>query len=142
MAEYLFRHKLAKKLGCDVSELSAAGYEVVSAGTLGFSGSEASAGAIEEMARRDIDIGAHRSQPLTVELIQQAERIYVMSPEHRSVTLDLVPAAAGRIELLDVKGPVVDPIGGGADEYQRCARHLERLVEKRLKEFLDEDRHW
>ena len=142
MAEYLFRHKLAKELGCGVAELSAAGYEVVSAGTLGLSGNEASAGAIEEMTQRDIDIVAHRSQPLTVELIQQAERIYVMSPEHRGTALDLVPSAVGRVELLDANGPVADPIGGGADEYQRCARHLERLVDKRLKEFLDEDRHW
>lgn len=141
MAEHLFRRKLAEALGCSDAELEAAGYEVVSAGTAAFAGG-ASEGAVEEMARRGIDIRGHRSQPLTVELIQRAERIYVMSPEHRAAVLDLAPGAAERTALLDPEEPVSDPIGGGADEYQRCAEHIERLVERRLKEFLDEDRHW
>ena len=142
MAEYLFLHKLAERLDCTEEELRAAGYDVASAGTAAYPGGMASSGSLNEMARRGIDISGHQSQPLTVELIQRAERIYVMSPEHRSMALERVPGAAGRVELLDPDGPVVDPIGGGADEYQQCAVHIERAVEARLKEFLDEDRNW
>lgn len=142
MGEYLFRDGLAVALGCSVGELAARGYGVASAGTLGLAGSSASSGALEEMARRGMDIGEHRSQPLTVELISQAERVYVMSAEHRDAVIDLVPAAAARVTLLDERGPIADPIGGSADDYKRCAAQIERAVKQRLEEFVDEDRNW
>jgi tRNA threonylcarbamoyl adenosine modification protein (Sua5/YciO/YrdC/YwlC family) len=142
MAEYMFRHKLAESLGVAPQDLAAAGYEVVSAGTAACAGCEASAGAVMEMARRGIDLGRHRSQPLTIELIQQAERIYVMTPEHRDLVLILAPGAASVVELLDPRGAVLDPLGGGPEDYVRTAEHLEHAVEARLKEFLDEDRNW
>ena len=142
MAEHLFRQELARRSGCPVAELAASGYYVSSAGTLGARDAGASPGATEEMARRGIDLRAHRAQPITVESIHRAERIFVMSPEHRAAVLDLVPAAAGRVRLLDENAPVLDPFGGSAEEYQRCAEHIGRAVAARLKEFLDEDRNW
>lgn len=142
MAEYMFRAELARRLGCPVEALASAGYRVSSAGTLSGGGLVASAGAQEEMARRGIDLDLHRSQPITVELIHRAERIYVMSPEHREAVLDLVPAAAGRVELLDRAGAIGDPFGGMAEEYRACADRIERAVHARLEEFLNEDRNW
>lgn len=142
MAEYLFRRALAERLECREDELAAAGYLVSSAGTMSLRGGVASPGAMEELARRGIDGGGHRSQPVTVELIHRAERIYVMSPEHRAAILELVPAAAGRVWLLDETGPVADPMGGSADQYRRCAEQIERAVTARVEEFLDEDRDW
>jgi len=142
MAEYLFRHGLAARLGSPVEALEAAGYRVTSAGTAAFAGSGASSGALEEMARRGIDLRPHRAQPLTIELVHRAEKIYAMAPEHLEAVLDLVPAAAGRAWLLDPNGPVPDPIGGSAEQYRACAMQIERAVELRLKEFLDEDRDW
>ena len=142
MAEYMFRHKLAESLGLSPAELAAAGYEVRSAGTSACGGCEASPGAVEEMGRRGMDLSRHRSQPLTVELLQQAERIYVMTPEHREMVLDLAPGAADRVELLDPQGPVLDPVGGGPEEYLRTADHLAQAIESRVKEFVDEDRNW
>jgi len=94
------------------------------------------------MARRGIDLRPHRAQPLTIELVHRAEKIYAMAPEHLEAVLDLVPAAAGRAWLLDPNGPVPDPIGGSAEQYRACAMQIERAVELRLKEFLDEDRDW
>ncbi len=142
MAEYLFRRALAERLECREDELAAAGYVVSSAGTMSLRGGVASPGAMEELARRGVDGGGHRSQPVTVELIHRAERIYVMSPEHRAAILELVPAAAGRVWLLDETGPVADPMGGSADQYRRCAEQIERAVTARVEEFLDEDRDW
>lgn len=142
MAEYLFRDALARRLGCSVEELAAAGYRVTSAGTMSGGGLAASPGAIEEMARRGIDLELHRSQPITVELIHRAERVYVMSPEHRKAVVDLVPAAAGRVELLDSRGAVADPFGGTAAEYRVSADRIEQAVNERLEEFLNEDRDW
>ena len=142
LAEYLFQEKLADRLGIPVRQLAAEGYGVSSAGTLGCEGLPISDGSREELAKRGIEAGQHRSQPLTIELIQRSERIYTMVSEHRQAVLDLVPSAADRVVPLDGNGVVPDPIGCGPDEYQRCASQIERAVEARLEEFLNEDRNW
>lgn len=142
MAEYLFRHALANRFGCGVDDLEAAGYRVCSAGTLGYAGAPASSGAMEAMADRGIDVSPHQSQPVTVELVHGAERIYCMSPEHRRTVVDLVPGAASRVELLDADGPVSDPMGGSMEQYRACADQIERAVARRLEEFVNEDRDW
>ena len=142
MAEHLFRRSLAEALGVAAGELETYGYRVGSAGCAAGCGGPASSGALDEMRRRGFDLATHRTQPLTVELIAQAERIYVMSAEHRQTVLGLAPAAAPRVSLLDPQGPVTDPIGGGASEYARCAEQIARALATRVQEFLDEDRHW
>lgn len=142
MAEYLFRAKLAARRGMPVEQLAAEGYVVSSAGTAALAGGTISPGSRAELAKRDIEVTQHRSQPLTIELIQRSERIYTMSPEHRAAVLDLVPAAAERVFPLDQQAPVADPIGGGPEEYRSCAAQIERAVEARLEEFLNEDRNW
>lgn len=142
MAEHLFRHELARRLGCPVESLSELGYRVSSAGTMSATDSPASAGAVRALTRWQVALQPHRSRPLTVELIHRAERIFVMSTEHRQAVLDLVPGAANRVALLDDAGPIADPFGGTDDTYERCAEHIRRAVFARLEEFLDEDRHW
>lgn len=142
MAEYLFRTKLAARLGIPLEELAAEGYVVSSTGTAAFPGAGISTGSREELAKRGIDANGHRAQPLTVTLIQRTERIYTMSAEHRSAVLDLVPSAADRVFPLDAEGPVADPIGGGPEEYRACAAQIERAVDARLEEFVNEDRDW
>ena len=142
MAEFMFRHLLAERLGCVIDDLEPTGYAVTSAGTMSVPDGVASTGALGEMGRRSIDVSTHRSRPITVELIHRSERIYVMSPEHRKAVLDLVPTAAGRVDLLDSNGPIADPFGGSEAEYRRCADHIQRAIETRMEEFLDEDSHW
>jgi L-threonylcarbamoyladenylate synthase len=142
LAEYLFRHKLAERLGVAPGDLGAQGYAVSSAGTLGHAGLPISDGSRDELARRGIDGGAHRSQPLTIELIQRSERIYTMSPDHRQAVLDLVPSAVDRVFALDENANVPDPIGCGPEEYRRCAEQIEKAVEARLEELVNEDRDW
>lgn len=142
IAEYLFRAKLATRLGITVDQLAGQGYTVSSAGTIGFSGGAISELSRQELAKRGLDASGHVSQPLTIELIRRAERIYAMSSEHRAAVIDLVPAAADRAFMLDDQGPVADPIGGGPQEYQGCAEHIERAVDARLEDFLNEDLNW
>ncbi len=142
MAEYVFRQKLAGRLGCSVAYLDELGFGVQSAGIAAGVGVPGSSGAVEEMGRRGIDLTPHRSQPVTVELVHRAERIFVMSPEHKQAVLDLVPAAAARVELLDPNGAIADPIGGDAATYRQCADQIERAIDQRLEEVLDEDRDW
>jgi tRNA threonylcarbamoyl adenosine modification protein (Sua5/YciO/YrdC/YwlC family) len=142
MAQHMFRRGLAERLEIPAEELAAEGYVVSSAGTAALARGTISDGSRAELAKRGIQATEHRSQPLTVELIRRAERIYTMSPEHRSAVLDLVPSAASRVFPLDAGAPVPDPIGGGPNEYERCARQIEQATERRLEEFLNEDRNW
>jgi protein-tyrosine phosphatase len=142
LAEYLFRAKLAQELGLPPERLEAQGYVVSSAGTAAWAGGTISGGSRAELARRGIQATDHRAQPLTIELIQRCERIFTMSPEHRAAVLELAPSAADRVFALDDRGPVADPIGGGPDEYRACAAQIERAVDARLQEFMNEDRNW
>jgi len=142
LAEYLFRTQLAARLGFSLEELTRAGYVISSAGTAAASGGEISPGSRAELTRRGIDPSAHRTRPLTVDLIQRCERIYTMSPEHRAAVLELVPAAADRTFDLDPAQPVRDPLGGEPRQYEACAAQIERAVAARLEEFLNEDRDW
>lgn len=142
MAEYLFREKLARRLERSFEELTVDARIVSSAGAFAFDGAPASGGALEELRRRGIGADQHRSRRLTVEIVQAAESVYVMSHEHYQAVLDLAPGAADKLELLDPASPVRDPIGGGSQEYRRCADQIERSVDKRLEEYIDEDRNW
>lgn len=141
MAEYLFRRQLAERLGTDGPGLAARGCLVSSAGTFASNGGAISSGAREELSRRGIDGSSHRSQPVTPELVARCERIYCMTREHRELVLEVAPAAADRVSLLDEAG-VSDPMGGSAAEYARCAEQIDQAVARRVEEFVDEDRHW
>lgn len=142
MAEYLFRQALAEALGCAPEALADRGYIVGSAGAAAGPGGLISAGSREELAKRGLDGTAHRSRPLTVELIQQASHIFGMTPDHCAAVLALVPGASDRVRLLDVGGAIADPIGGGPEDYARSAQAIEAAVRVRLKEMLDEDLRW
>lgn len=142
LAEYLFRHKLAAALGVSLEELAARGYHVSSAGIAASYGARASQGTLDELRRRGLDGSGHQSQPVTVELVQRAEKIYAMSAEHVNAIVDLVPGAASRVALLADGRSISDPIGGGPEDYARAAEQIERAVEIRVKEFVHEDRGW
>lgn len=142
MAAYLFRKHLAERLGLEYDQLEQAGYGVRSAGTSAIRGGQIAAGSREELANRGVDASDHRTQPLTLELIQQAERIYCMSPEHRLAVIDFAAGAAGKTELLDPDGTIEDPIGSGPEAYASAAAQIERAVVRRVEEFVHDDRDW
>lgn len=142
LAEYLLRRELARQFGWSEQELAAAGYRVSSAGTAAIRGGPISAGSLDELRKRGIDASAHATQPVTMALIRRCSRIYAMSVDHRNRLIELAPALADRIALLDPSGSIADPIGGGPAEYAACAAQIEKAVRIRAKELADEDRDW
>src|SRR5690606_22250193 len=89
-------------------------------------------------ALREMGIAAegHTSQPLTRELIEDAERVFVMTEQHRRAAADLAPEFADRIETLDPEGgSIPDPIGMDQSVYSSTAARLRELIEARLAEF-------
>lgn len=142
MAEFMFRRMLSERLGLSAEALADAGYFVSSAGLAAGIGMSASRGTLDELSRRGLDARGHRSQPLTIELAQRAERIFVMTPEHRAGVLDLLPSAGDRVALLDPRGTIPDPMGGGPADYAAAAEQIEQACRTRVEEFVHEDLDW
>lgn len=106
---------------------------VRSAGVSTAGGSRATDEAVRAAAAVGVDLGDHRSQPLTEALVEWADRIVVMSPWHLLRVEELgggtrVSLAA---EFLGDDGPVgiPDPIGGDDEVYRATLETLSCVVD-------------
>jgi protein-tyrosine phosphatase len=134
MAEALTRQILASKLEVTEPELEKKGISVMSAGSFAFPGAKATQQAQDAVKQMGADLSHHRSRPLTVELIHQADMIFTMSKNHAQQVISLVPAAGEKVSTLDPLGDIEDPIGGDIQLYKDLAGQLRTLIEKRLSE--------
>jgi len=134
MAEALARLILSEKLGISDMELERRGISVVSAGSFAMPGARATPQAVQAVKELGADLSHHRSRPLTVELIHQADIIYTMSRSHTHQVISLVPSSTVKVSTLDPTGDIEDPIGSDVQTYQLLAGQLLKLVEKRLHE--------
>jgi protein-tyrosine-phosphatase len=150
MAEVLLRNELQRR-GCD-------GVQVASCGTWAGAGYAATDDAVVAMARRRIDLSAHRSRPLDADEVADADLVVAMTSGHVDEILEQVPGAAHKVIRLkeiaemakessasdaaarlaafllsDRPGSrrgldVDDPIGLPASAYARCADELDAGV--------------
>ena len=97
-------------------------------------GARATPQAVDAVKGIGADLSKHRSRPLSLELIHQADVIFAMQRSHLQAVTSLVPAASEKTFTLDPSGDVEDPIGGDASLYNELAVTLRGLIEKRLKE--------
>jgi len=135
MAAALFRGMLAQRLGVPEEELEARGWKVSSAGTAAGAGAPASDHALEVMAGMGADLENHSSQPVTVSMLEDADRVFVMTRSHREVLEEWMPDCAQRIELLDsAGGDIDDPIGGNLEVYRACAERIRACLRGRIGE--------
>src|SRR5262249_19464180 len=89
-------------------------------------GSPPSPEAVEILSERGIDLRAHESQPVTEQLLSQADQIFTMTRSHRELLVRDFPETAPRVRLLSRNGSdVIDPIGAGLEEYRHCADQIE-----------------
>jgi protein-tyrosine phosphatase len=134
MAEAIARKVLADRLGVDQAALEKRGLEVMSAGTSAMSGSRATPQAAQAVQAIGGDLSRHRSRPLTVELINQADQVFTMSRAHSQAVTAMVPSAADKVLTLDAAMDIEDPIGGDLELYNALAGRLRTLIEARLRE--------
>jgi protein-tyrosine phosphatase len=134
MSEALARHILSEKLGVSDLELEHRGISVISAGSFAMPGARATPQAVLAVKELGVDLSHHRSRPLTVELIHQADMIYTMSRSHAFQVMALVPSSTAKVATLDPAGDIDDPIGSDVHTYQVLAGQLVKLIEKRLNE--------
>jgi protein-tyrosine-phosphatase len=136
MAEALFRTLLARRLGVKEEELPAKGWQVLSAGTGAGHGGAASEEAEQAVKAYGADLSRHESRPVSVQMVEEADRVYVMTPRHRKVLTEWMPEHAAKIELLEPSGRTVeDPVGGSAEVYRASAKQIHDALEARLKEI-------
>jgi protein-tyrosine phosphatase len=133
MAETIFRQLLAERFGCGMDEIEEHGVVVASAGIAAWGGGKASNGALEAMAEIRCDLSGHESQPVTENLVRQADIIWTMTASHRAAILSQFPEAGGRVALLSPdRLDVIDPIGGPLATYRKCAQQIREHLLARL----------
>jgi len=133
MAETIFRQLLAERFGCGMDEIEEHGVVVASAGIAAWGGGKASNGALEAMAEIGCDLSGHESQPVTENLVRQADIIWTMTASHRAAILSQFPEAGGRVALLSPdRLDVIDPIGGPLATYRKCAQQIREHLLARL----------
>jgi protein-tyrosine-phosphatase len=111
--------------------------EATSAGTSAHDGAPASDGALLVGIERNMDLGPHRAQTLTRDLVRNADLILAMGPHH----LERIEAlgGGGKAYLLSdfaSRGAsmraISDPIGMELDVYRATADELEDEIRRAL----------
>ena len=118
------------------AELERRGWRQVavrSAGVAAAAGQPAADFALEVLAEKGLDLGSHRTTPLTPELVEWADLIAVMGPGHIRA-LEAMDAD-GKVSLVtdfldtaDAGTPVPDPIGGSEALYRETRDRLAEAV--------------
>ncbi|MGC8828491.1 MAG: ribose 5-phosphate isomerase B [Verrucomicrobiia bacterium] len=104
-------------------------YKALSAGICAVKGDRASLNAVEAMRQIGIDISEFRSQPLTQDLVKNADYIFCMTRAHLETVISLYPGAAEKSFLVmefteNEDQDIPDPIGGSLDVYEECRNQL------------------
>jgi protein-tyrosine phosphatase len=138
MAEAQFRLMMAERLGCRPDEVESRGVVIASAGLSAWGGGKASPGALEAMAEIGADLTGHESQPVTENLVRQADVILTMTASHRAGILAQFPEAGGRVTMLSPdRQDVLDPIGAPLPTYRRCAEQIRGHLAARIDTLAD-----
>ncbi len=123
MAEGLLRHRLGNQV------------EVFSAGLGAGRGQPPSAHAVEVLKKEGINIADIRSQPVSAEILQEADHIFTMTQDHLDMLLLLFPEMSPKARLLRFKEAakggrldVKDPIGGTRETYELCKEDIKAAL--------------
>ncbi|MEZ6132288.1 MAG: hypothetical protein R3C59_26805 [Planctomycetaceae bacterium] len=140
MAEALFRRLASDRLNCSEDKLLDHDLDVFSAGVAAADSAPASPEAIQILKERGIPLAQHLSQQVTDEMLVKSDLILAMTPGHLGVLRNARPDLASRMRLLQPNGSgVLDPIGGGMDDYRQCADEITTCLESLLDELIQKD---
>jgi protein-tyrosine phosphatase len=136
LAEGLCKKLLAEHLGCNPSELPQRGFLVQSAGLAAIMGSGAAEDAIATARELGVDLGEHRSRPLTAQMATRADLVFAMTRSHVLALAAHSPNLAPRLRLLSPEGEdLADPVGCEREVYQECAQQILQYLQKQLPEL-------
>ena len=135
MAEAMFTHALAKKIGSTIDQLPDLGYIISSAGVMAAIDQPASQHSVDVCSEMGLDITGHKSRGLREREILESDIIYVMSNSHKERILSFYPEVASKCRLLLKNGDIPDPFGGDVDIYRKCASKMKEAINERLGEL-------
>jgi protein-tyrosine-phosphatase len=127
LAEVIARREIIERGLLDV--------DVSSAGTSAWDGAPASDGSLLVGLEHHVDLGQHRSQRLTRELVEEADVILAMGESHLERIEEL--GGAGKAHLLtayasggNTSRSISDPFGGDLEGYRETFADLEREIRR------------
>ncbi|NLB91456.1 MAG: low molecular weight protein arginine phosphatase [Clostridiales bacterium] len=127
------RSPMAEALCRDLAKKQHLSITCESAGVFASSGARPAENAIIAMEERGIHLHHHRSQPVTLPLLEKADIILAMTQNHADNLSDQYPQFQGKTYVFSA--PVNDPFGGNLATYKKSADQIELL----LKEFFIEN---
>lgn len=139
MAEGLFRKLLSQRLNCAVDEIGQNGFLVLSGGVSAVSGMPAAPEAIRLLAGEQVDLRDHSSQPVTEDLLAQADHVLAMTAGHLDTLYNEFPLYRGKMRMLSPGRDISDPIGRGWSVYQECGAEIRAALEIFLDELIREN---
>jgi protein-tyrosine phosphatase len=99
-----------------------------------------SEGSATVLARQGISLSDHRSQPMTAQLLEQADIVLVMEEGHRRSLFYLEPKNLRKVflltEMVGRSKDIADPYGGPIEGYVRTAAQLDQLIAEGLPMIL------
>jgi protein-tyrosine-phosphatase len=123
MAEALFKARLGPERQ---------GWVVESAGTWALDGDRAAEKAQLALLSRGIELSAHRSRPVSRDLLEKFNLILVMERSHKEALRAEFPDLAGRIfllsEMVGSTRDLRDPMGGSRADFEETIREIERIL--------------
>ena len=118
--------------------------EVVSAGTGAVPGMPATREAVQAMAEEGIDISAHSSRALDGFMLEEADRVYVMTEGHRRMITGWFKGMKDKVSLVREYDPekddpeypnIPDPLGSSVEVYRRVRDILKRSITEIVKKL-------
>lgn len=136
IAEGFLRRAFGARLGANAPQ-------VVSAGTMGWTGSAADPGSVAAAAERGVDISSHRARELEPAEIARSELILGMATEHAQAVVAEVPEARSRTFTLKELVRLMDalPEVDGATPERGLSERVAAADRLRADGFAGDPRH-
>ncbi len=112
------------------------GVTLESAGLYALDGAPATVHALTVAGEAGADLSSHRARLVGRDLVDAADRIYVMTRLQAEALGRMIGETGHRMSLLDPAGAdIADPYGGDLDTYRTVRDQITAAVERRLEEW-------
>jgi protein-tyrosine phosphatase len=135
IAEYLLRKEL--------SQLQVSGIEIQSAGLLELGARPADPEMVSISKEHDVDLTSHHSRQITLQMLSNADIVFVMETGHQKALTNLNPEDKGKVFLLSIFDyihngiNINDPLGTTPQKYKYCFSRVYDSIRK-LSQLLNE----
>jgi len=113
---------------------------VDSAGTGSYRGILAAPNTVQVMKEEDVDVSAHKGKPLTMELLEKSDFIFIMEQAHKNIILNMMPAVGSKVRPLKENNGIADPIGRSLEEYRHIKNIIKDCVENIFLELFKKEK--